>query len=147
MVVVRVGVFAVGTVCVLATLLSAIRTFVVPRGTPIILTRVVFRASRRLYGLAIRRFADSYEDRDHLMATYAPVTLVCLPVVWLLIVGTSYIGMFWASGVDSGRDALRASGSSLFTLGFAVPDGLPSVFLVFSEAIIGLGLLALLLAY
>jgi hypothetical protein len=43
--------------------------------------------------------------------------------------------------------AFRASGSSLFTLGFAVLDGLPQTLLVYSEAAMGLILVALRIAY
>ncbi len=46
-----------------------------------------------------------------------------------------------------GATALETSGSSLFTLGFVHPHGLGSAFIAFSEAAIGLGLLAVLIAY
>jgi hypothetical protein len=145
-VVVKVVAVAAGVAVVIATLLSAVRTFVVPRGTPILLTRAVFRASRWLFMLASRR-ATTYEDRDHVMASYAPLTLVTLPAVWLSIVALGYTAMFWGIGLGSLRAAFRSSGSSLFTLGFAAPDQLPPTILAFSEATVGLGLLALLLAY
>ena len=52
------------------------------------------------------------------MALYAPVSLLALPAVWLTLVLLGYMAMFWALGLTPG-DALRASGSSLLTLGFA----------------------------
>jgi hypothetical protein len=55
--------------------------------------------------------------------------------------------MFWAFGSDSWYVALRDSGSSLLTLGFEGVPGLPMSLLAFSEATIGLGLIALLIAY
>jgi hypothetical protein len=45
------------------------------------------------------------------------------------------------------HEALIMSGSSLMTLGFDRPADLPSTLFAFSEAAIGLGLLALLIAY
>jgi hypothetical protein len=57
------------------------------------------------------------------------------------------MGMFWALGVQPWYDAFLLSGSSLLTLGFAPVDGLAQTMLAFSEATLGLGLIALLIAY
>lgn len=146
MVVVRILVVVAGAAAVASTLLSAIRTFVVPRATPLFVTRWVFTSSRALYTIVARRRRD-YAERDRLMATYAPITLVVLPVVWLTIILVACMGMFWGLGVDSWRAAFSLSGASLFTLGFASPPSLPATVLSFIEATAGLGLLALLLAY
>lgn len=81
------------------------------------------------------------------MAMYAPLSLLALPVTWIVVVVAGYMAMFRALGVDTWRRALEASGSSLFTLGFVQAHDLPTVILGFSEAAIGLGLLALLIAY
>jgi hypothetical protein len=54
--------------------------------------------------------------------------------------------MFWAIGI-SARESLFASGSSLFTLGFSEPDSVRTTLLVFTEAGIGLMLLALLISF
>ena len=142
----RVVAFAGGVVLVVAVVLSAVRTFVVPRGIPVMLTRWVFVGSRRLFMLVARR-ADTYEERDRLMAVYAPLTLVMLPAVWLAIILTACTAMFWGLGVAPLREAFHFSGSSLLTLGFDRPPDLPTTALSFAEAIVGLGLLALLIAY
>ncbi len=55
--------------------------------------------------------------------------------------------MFWALGEISWIEAFRDSGSSLLTLGFASIQGLPHTILTFSEATLGLLLVALLIAY
>jgi hypothetical protein len=81
------------------------------------------------------------------MALYAPITLLILPVVWLMIVLAGYTIMFWAIGVTSWRAAFEVSGSSLLTLGFAKIGGLAATILSFSEATIGLILVALLISY
>src|SRR5207249_2732798 len=93
------------------------------------------------------RRTDTYEERDRIMAAYAPITLVILPMVWLTIILTMTMLMFWALGTHSWREAFRESGSSMLTLGFAAPPDLPSTTVAFAEAVGGLGLLALLLAY
>jgi hypothetical protein len=62
-------------------------------------------------------------------------------------VTVGYTGVFWGLGVEPWFEALRVSGSSLLTLEFATVDDLAKTILVFSEATIGLILLALLIAY
>jgi len=143
---VRVVVGVVGAAVVVVVLVSAVRTFVVPRAVPVWLTRAVFAASRRLFALRADR-ADGYEGRDRVMASYAPMTLVVLPVVWLVCVLAGFTAIFWAFDVGALREAFRESGSSLFTLGFAPPPDLVTTAAALLEATIGLGLLALLLAY
>ncbi|MBV8086504.1 MAG: hypothetical protein JO247_16990 [Chloroflexi bacterium] len=139
------GVLA-GVVLVFATLTSAIRTFVLPRGVPDGVTGAVFRTTRALFDLRTKR-ATGYVERDRAMALYAPVSLLVLPVVWLVAVGAGYACLYWALDQLSWTQAIELSGSSLLTLGFASIGALPRALLVFSEAMIGLGLVALLIAY
>jgi hypothetical protein len=55
--------------------------------------------------------------------------------------------MFWSLGVEPLGRAFTLSGSSLLTLGFATADNLLEVAVALSEAMIGLILVALLIAY
>ena len=66
-------------------LLAAVRTVVLPRGEPVLLTRWVFVAMRSLFNLWVRR-AKTYEERDRSLAMYAPMSLVALPFVWVTLV-------------------------------------------------------------
>ena len=135
-----------GAALVAIAVRSAVRTFVLPRGASDPVTGLVFRSLRRLFRLRARA-ERSYEGRDRVMAMYAPVSLVCLPVAWLILVITGYLLIFWALGIRPWREALLMSGSSLFTLGFHRPESLLATILTFSEAVIGLGLIALLVSY
>ena len=135
-----------GAAIVAGTLMSAIRTVVLPRGVPVRLGRRVFLFVRFLFELRIGRKAK-YERRDKIMALYAPVSLFMLLVVWLTIVLGGYMLMFFAVGVRPLRDAFTVSGSSLLTLGFARGETLPGTILSFSEATVGLILLTILIAY
>jgi hypothetical protein len=141
----RLVAFVVGALLVARAILSAVRTFVLPRASNDPVTRFVFHGTRRVFDV----FAGPtkpYARRDRLMAYFGPVSLIVLPGCWLVIVIAGYTAMFWAIGVPAG-DAFAASGSSLLTLGFVRP-GLPgSDLLAFSEAVIGLGLVALLVSY
>jgi hypothetical protein len=144
--IVRLIVFVVGLLVVAGTLYSAVETFVLPRSANDPLTRFVFLSIRFLFDLRTKR-ARSYEERDRVMAFYAPIALLSLPPIWLILVLLGFMGMYWAVGVISWRAAFTTSGSSLLTLGFAPLDDSPKQVLAFSEATIGLILVALLIAY
>ena len=126
-------VFALGAGLVAFTLSAAVRAVVVPRATPVLLTRVVFVGIRRIFNLWAKR-VDSYEERDRVMALYAPLSLLSLAFVWLILVLAGYTAMFWAIGNNSLRAAFRLSGSSIVTLGFAPFADLPTTVLGISEA-------------
>lgn len=146
MVSMRMLVFIAGSVIVFGTLSSAIKTFVLPRGAPSVLTGVVFVALRMIFELATKP-ARTYADRDKIMAMYAPVALLVLPVVWVALVLVGFTCLFWSVGVRPWRTAFETSGSSLLTLGFVPVDTFVAYVLAFSEATIGLGIVALLIAY
>lgn len=129
-----------------ATLLSVTRVLLVPRSTPDTLVRVVFLVLRFLFR-PWTHDSRPYAARDSVMAYYAPISLLALLLVWLTLVSIGYAGMFWAAGIASWREAFRVSGSSLSTLGFATVNDMPKTMIMFSEAVVGLILVALLIAY
>jgi len=146
MIILRVIVFSLGVALVVTTLLSVTRVLLVPRSTPDPLVRIVFMAMRSLF----RPWTNSsrpYAERDRVMAFYAPLSLLALLPAWLALILVAYAGMFWALDIPTWYEAVRASGSSLFTLGFVQADDLPQTILMISEAAIGLILVALLIAY
>ena len=148
MIVVRVLVFALGVAVVIFTLLSAIRSFVLPRAAPVLLTTAVFRAMRRAFNLWLwATRARTYEQYDSVLALYAPFSLLCMPLVWLLLIWMGYGAMYWSLGVETLARALRLSGSSLLTLGFDTVVDQPGTLLEFSEAALGLVMAALLISY
>ena len=138
--------FLLGVGIVGLTLMSAIRTFVLPRGDNNALTRYVFLAMFAAFNIRLRK-VNTYEQRDRIMAFFAPITLLTLPVVWLILIILGYTLMYRAVGLPTWYEAFKISGSSLFTLGFFTSDTLRASILEFSEATIGLGIVALLLAY
>ncbi len=135
-----------GVALVVATLFSALKTVVVPRGYASRLTRVHFVSWRQVFGW-FSGPTRSYADRDRLLAYYSPLALVTLPAVWVTLVGLGFTGVFWAVGVHPLTEAFVTSGSSLFTLGFVRPPGTGRVVLSFIEAGIGLGLVSLMISY
>ncbi len=132
---------------VVATALSALRTFVLPRAANTFLSRMVFMTIRTAFDRVVRRL-DTYERQDAVMALFAPVGLLALPVSWLVLVFASYALAFWAIDPSAGwQVAVDESGSSLLTLGFRSPETFAGRLLGFTEAALGLALIALLITY
>lgn len=143
---IHVAVFLFGLLVVILTIFSAISTFVLPRSTRSLLNRLVLRLLRKGFNL-ILHFAKTYRRRDAVMAYYAPIALMMLLPVWYLLIAAGYAAMYWALGAGSFINVLQLSGSSLFTLGFAAPHGFWISALALSEAMLGLIMVALLIAY
>ena len=142
----RIVAAALGAALVVATLASALKTVVVPRGYVSWITRHHFRVMRWVFD----RFSGPsrpYEERDRVMAVYAPFAMVALPAVWVSLLTVAFTGIFWGAGVHPFAEAFATSGSSLFTLGFDRPAGSGLVALSFAEAGIGLGLVSLMISY
>jgi len=144
--IIRVSVFLLGSYLVILTLSAAVLTFVLPRSANVRLTRWIVRGLYLPFRCRANR-SRTYEDRDRVMALYGPLILLAQPVVWVVIVLLGYTGMYWALGSMQWSAAFQLSGSSLLTLGSTSASGLLLSILSFTEAAIGLGLIALLIAY
>jgi hypothetical protein len=144
--VVRVVAFVLAAAAALGVVASAVRTFVVPRGLPVALSRLVFVALRWAFLTSTRR-SRGYEAMDRRMVFFAPTALLALPLVWLSIVLGAYAVLYWCIDQQGWWAAMETSGSSLLTLGFRHPGSRPTTLLSFSEAGMGLALVALLITY
>lgn len=146
MLAIRIAVFAAGLALTAWTLMSAVRTVVLPRSVQSVLNSIVMKPlSRAMRAIAGLRPAFSWRDR--VMAYFGPLAMLSLVMMWLVLVATGFMGMFWAVEQLGWADAFHKSGSSLLTLGFAPIDGTLLRALSFVEATLGLGLLALLITY
>jgi hypothetical protein len=137
--------FAFGLLLVAATAASVLETTIVPRGTRTGLTPAVLR----LVNLPIRLLASgihNYERRDAMLAYASSAYLVATLFVWLVLFLLGFALMLWPSSAGLG-DAFRTAGSSMFTLGFALPHGTVSTAVVYLAALTGLVLVALQIAY
>ena len=142
---VRILLALAATAAVAGTITSAVRTFVVPRGVPVALSRAVFVLLLRVFRLGMAN--RSYLALDRRLAFFAPTALLALPMVWLTTVLVSFAVLYWAIDQEGLWVSLETSGSSLLTLGFQHPGSRPTTVLSFVEAAIGLALLALLITY
>src|SRR5580693_6041534 len=138
---------------------AVIGTMVVSRSVSSRLTRWVDRAVDRTYQLVVTaRYADSpgdseerrqegYRRRDRLLATQAAAILVTQLAAWLLVAYVGFALLLWPFAARGVVSAFVDAGSSLFTLGFAVPSGAAPAVVVFLAAAAGLVILTLQIAY
>jgi hypothetical protein len=135
-----------GVVLVLWAVLSALKTIVLPRAEASIVVTTLFINLRRIFDV-ICSPKRSFAFRDRVMAYYAPIGLLLLPVTWVTMILIGYTGIFWGTGIYPLSEALAISGSSLFTLGFDRPGDIGHVVISFTEALLGLGIVALVISY
>ena len=143
---IKVSVFVFGFIVVVLTIFSALSTFVLTRAARSQLNRIVFGVMRRIFDF-ILHFTTTYEQRDAIMAYYSPLSLIMLVPVWYMLILLGYSAMYWSLGVGDWFADIRYSGSSLLTLGFATSENPYVTVLSFSEALLGLIMVALLMAY
>lgn len=146
MLIVRLLVILAAVWLVAVAVRSAVRTLVLPRAALDPITSTVFLVTRKLFDLRVRK-ADTYAERDAIMAYYAPVSLLLLVPAWLILVLTGFAGLFWATSADTWEESFSMSGSSLFTLGFKMHNSGLHMLLSFVEAGLGLMFVALLVGY
>ncbi len=138
--------FLSGVVVALWTVISALRTTVLPRSAQVAISTWVYRGMRTLFMIPAGP-SRSYAKRDRVLALYGPMTLLTLPIVWLIMIGGAYSLMFWAIRGGSFVDAIAISGSSITTLGFISASSVGERILAFTEAGLGLILLTLMITY
>jgi hypothetical protein len=134
----------IGGLLVLAVTVSIISTLVIPRGR-VGFMKVADRGVDWTYR-KVARSLGSYERRDALLAGEPVVILAVMLVCWLVGYALGYGLMLWPSDHGLGR-ALRESGSSLFTLGFAANTASTASVIDFVAAGSGLVVVALQIAY
>jgi hypothetical protein len=110
------------------------------------LTRWVDRTVDQAYDLVVRRVAD-YRRRDQMRATQAAALLLAQLAAWLILAYVGYALLLWPFATRGVVSAFVDAGSSLFTLGFAVPTGTAPAVIVFLAAATGLVILTLQIAY
>jgi hypothetical protein len=142
----EVVVFLAGLALVGFTLLSVVRTTMLPRGVSLPISRQVSLWLRVVFRLLSGR-SPSYERRDRIMAMFGPIFLLSLLVTWLLLLVGAFTCLYLGVGVRPFTRAVELSGSSIFTLGTTVAPGFAANALTYVEAALGLLLLTLLITY
>jgi hypothetical protein len=154
----RVVAAVIGGLLVLTSVYSVTGTLIVTRSVSSRLTRWVDRAVDEAYRLVVKRLADSpgdsdeqrqsaYRRRDRMGATQAAAILVTQLATWLIVAYAGFALLLWPFAARGVVSAFIDAGSSLFTLGFAVPAGAAPAVIVFLAAAVGLVILTLQIAY
>lgn len=138
--------FLAGAFLVVYTILSGIRIFVLPRPAQVLILRLVFLNFRRLFDLRANK-AESYAERDRVMALYAPISLFFIPIVLMTLVLLGFMAVYWALSPLSLIESFKLSGSALLTLGSFTNDAPLLMVFEFAEALLGMIMVALLIAY
>ncbi len=137
--------FAVGALIVLAVTAHIVRTLVVPRARPTMLTHLVDAGVDALYRLITKPLRD-YERKDQMLAGQGAVVLLVQLITWLAAFELGYALLLWPF-VNGFPRALREIGSSMFTLGFASTTGTAPTVVDILAAATGLVVVALQIAY
>lgn len=137
--------FAAGLVLLLLIGASVIKTLLIPRNLSSVISTVVAWSVLAVYRLMTAKVHEVHR-RERILATGAPTYILVLLVCWIVCLFVAWALMLVPFTGNMVR-ALRLSGSSLFTLGFATPTGAEPYAIVFAAAISGLGVIALMIGY
>jgi hypothetical protein len=155
----RVVAAVLGGLLVLTAWSSVIGTLIVSRSVRSRLTRWVDRGVVGVYRLVIKWYVHkeptdsphaiqmAYKRADRLLATEAAAILLGQLVAWVVVVYVGYALLLWPFATGGLVSAFTDAGSSLFTLGFAVPAGAVPAVIVFLAAATGLVIVTLQIAY
>jgi len=135
-----------GVALVFVSLTSAFRTVVLPRAAFDPLTRAIFLGFRSIL-LRLSRLSSKHFDREAVLAVHAPLGLLTLALSWALGIMLGFALLFDATGEIAFGRALVLAGSSFTTLGFEAPASGIHEALTIVAAVLGLTVVALLIAY
>ena len=142
----RIAVAVIGGLLVLTSMSSLVGTLIVSRQVSSRLTRWVDTAVDWVYQLAARHVTE-YRRRDRLLATQAAAVLLAQLAAWLIVAYVGFALLLWPFAPRGVVSAFVDAGSSIFTLGFAVPNGAVPAVIVFIAAAVGLVIITLQIAY
>ena len=142
----RIAAAVIGGLLVLTSMSSLIGTLIVSRSVRSRLTRWVDRSVDWSYRLVVRHYSD-HQRRDRTLATQPAAILLAQLATWLIVAYAGFALLLWPFATRGVASAFIDAGSSLFTLGFAVPAGTAPAVIVFIAAAIGLVMVALQIAY
>jgi hypothetical protein len=128
-----------------STLVSVMRSLIIPRASLGHIGRAVDTVVDKVFVLATHRMTN-YEDRDTVLAGQAAAYLLCLLIVWLGSFTIGFALLLWPSTHNIGA-AFRESGSSMFTLGFDAPSGTGTTAIDVVAAGLGLFVVAAQIGY
>ncbi|MGH3167029.1 MAG: hypothetical protein ACRDN0_14220, partial [Trebonia sp.] len=137
--------FAVGLCLFGLTWSSVVKTLLISGNTRSLIARMAAFCVLTGFRLGASRIAG-VERRERVLSAGPSVFLVGLLGCWIASLYCAY-ALILLPFSGSPATALRMSGSALFTLGFALPDGAVPYGVVFVAAISGIAVIALVIGY
>jgi hypothetical protein len=134
-----------GLLLITVSLASAFRTVVLPRAAFDPLTRSIFLGFRSVLLWLARR--TSHLDRETVLSVHAPLGLLTMALAWAIGIIFGFMFLFHATGDLRFGEAFVLAGSSFTTLGFVAPVTPMQELMAILAAILGLGVVALLISY
>jgi hypothetical protein len=154
----RVFTLIAGIACLVAVLLDAFQTIILPRRATgrFRLTRIFYSLTWRPWAF-VARLMPNPRKRETLFSFYGPLSLIVLLVLWAggMVFGFALIFYSQGSPFNDGvqkpglRSDLYVSGTTIFTLGLGdvTPRSAVSREIIICEAGTGLGFLAVVMGY
>lgn len=139
--------FAFGVLLFIMTTLSLIRTVVVPRNLPSLVTDLVIGTVVGTSRL-VAKVGRTYMRRDAALAWAGPLIIIALLITWLISYILAYGFLIYGRSGHPLGDSILESGSSLLTLGIAsdISSG-DAILLEFFAATTGPVVIALMIGY
>jgi hypothetical protein len=138
--------FALGVVLIVGTLTSILGALVIPRRVDSWVTGAIDAALDRIFLLALRS-VRSFERRDRALGWQAPLALVLRLTVWMFLLVVGYALLILPAARGNVGEATRFAGSSIFTLGFAVPPGSKGQLITYLAGFTGVAVIGLQIGY
>lgn len=138
--------FACGALVVLGTSASIIGALVVPRRVDSIVTGVVDKVLDKIFYLSLKP-VRSYELRDRVLGWQAPVALVARLTVWMALLVFGYVLLMLPMAGGNWTQAVNDAGSSVFTLGFSVPQNAGGHLITYIAGFTGMVVVGLQVGY
>ncbi len=142
----RVVVAVIGGLVIVADMADLVKALVVPRpSTRSPTARSVIAVRSLLHRIA--GAMPTFAQRDRFLAVAEPTMMLVRLLLWLAIGLVGFALLLWGTGATTITHAFVVSGSSVFTLGFAVEGGGGPSVVIFLAAAFGLVVVALQIAY
>lgn len=138
--------FALGLTVVSGTSMSILGALVVPRRVRSWVTAAIDGVLDRAFLLLLLP-VRSFPRRDRVLGWQAPLALVVRLTVWMAMMVLGFALMMLPANNGELGESLRDAGSSMFTLGFAVPHGGDGQLLAYLAGFVGMVVVGLQIGY
>jgi len=137
---------AAGIVVLIATSADVIGTLVVPRSVDSKISHAA-DVGVDLVFLQMAKRVSTYERRDRVLGWQGPVALIVRLSVWIALYVLGFAAVMLPIQRGNLRAAFSEAGSSMFTLGYSVPQGTSSTTIAYAAAFTGLIVVGLQIGY